>query len=126
MDANGKNGDGGTVMLILKVLGSLIGFVIAVVSAVAAYYSLINRIDNIARDTSEQGRTMQSIAASVKTLAEQALTEADLRTFCLQAQIANAKWVCPYATEPPQPAVRQRRVRTLSVAPPSAAANAAR
>lgn len=88
---------GRVVAPIAKVIGGLIAVCLTVAAATGAYYAIVNRIDRIDERMGVQTEALRAVAASLETLASDALTVTDLRAACLEMAIANAKrgWTCP-------------------------------
>ena len=98
-------------MMALKGLGLVATLILALGSAYGAYYSILGRLDRVDERMLVQGKQLESLVDSIKTLANEALTSADLVAFCLQGQIANKGWVCPLAKEPVKAARQPMRAQ---------------
>jgi hypothetical protein len=88
----------------------------AIVSLVGAYYGITARLDRFEDKLASQSKTLESLAASINTLAQEAINEERLRSFCLAAALANnGKWICPLSgvqQQVPQHQPVRRAVRT--------------
>lgn len=86
---------------ILKVVGVAGALVVTVFTASSAYYSIIGRMDRFENQQTIQSKTLESLAFSIKGLAEKAATSEEVDTkierSCLQMQIQNKGWVCPFS-----------------------------
>lgn len=84
---------------VAKMIGAGITAALMIIAATGAYYSIISRIDRIDDRMAQQMRSIEALALSVKQLASEALTAADMKAVCMQMQIANQGkgWVCPFA-----------------------------
>jgi hypothetical protein len=101
---------------ILKVIGVVVTISTAVFAGASAYYSIIGRLDKFENQQVLQGKTLESLALSIKTLADKAATgeevDAKIERACFQMQIANqGKWTCPFAVAA-NPAATPRPFRT--------------
>ncbi len=87
-----------SVLKVIVVAGSLVGTAFA---AASAYYSIIGRMDRFENNQAIQSKTLESLAFSIKGLAEKAATSEEVDTkierSCLQMQIQNKGWVCPFS-----------------------------
>lgn len=87
----------------LKVVMVAVSLVSAAFAAASAYYSIIGRMDRFENNQTIQSKTLESLAFSIKGLAEKAATSEEVDTkierSCLQMQIANQQrgWVCPFS-----------------------------
>jgi hypothetical protein len=86
-------------MMALKGMGLVATLILALGSAYGAYYSILGRLDRVDERMASQGEVIKSMAASIRTLAEQAISPGDLRAFCLEAALVNRSWQCPLSVE---------------------------
>jgi hypothetical protein len=93
-----QSGNGNTVALILKILGFLLTAGIVVATAASGYSTIAGRLDRLDDRMTTQGKQLEALASSIKTLAEDALTSSDLRAACLEMSIANKGWRCPFVS----------------------------
>jgi hypothetical protein len=84
---------------VIKIAAGIVGLIFLVAAAVGGYYALINKMDRFEFQQNQQTKTLESLAASIKIIAENALTVPQLNAACMQMQIANQriKWVCPFS-----------------------------
>ena len=96
-------------MMALKGLGLVATLILALGGLYGAYYSILGRLDRVDERMATQGEVIKSMAASIKSLAEQALSPGDLRAFCLEAALVNRTWRCPLSNaevQTPKPDLR--------------------
>jgi hypothetical protein len=119
------------VPMILRVIGGLVTLIVVTAGAVGAYYAIVSRIDRLDDRMISQGKTLESLAGSVKVLAEKAATQeevdAKIEKACLQMQVANADrgWVCPFTPADLQVRVKRRAAPAAPAAPTQAKAGTA-
>jgi hypothetical protein len=82
---------------VIKIAAGIVGLVFLVAAAVGGYYALINKMDRFEFQQNQQTKTLESLATSIKIIAENAITAPQLNAACMQMQIANQRrgWVCP-------------------------------
>lgn len=104
-----------------RVIATAIGVLATIVSLVGAYYGITARLDRFEDKLATQSKTLESLASSINTLAQEAINEERLRSFCLSAALANnGRWICPLSgvqQQVPQAQPVRRSVRAPSVTP---------
>jgi hypothetical protein len=81
---------------LVKVVSVAFAIVSTAIAGAGAYYTIVARIDRIDERMAQQGTSLAKLTDAIGKIAEQALTAADLRQACLQMQIANKGWSCPF------------------------------
>jgi hypothetical protein len=95
------NGHGVGLGLADRMLRSVIPIVAVVAGACALYYGISGKIDRLADEVA-------AIKVEMAQSKQEMVSREALRTFCLEAQVLNRDWRCPFANE-----VAPRTVRTV-------------
>lgn len=112
MARHSTNFDWNTLPPVLRVISIVVSIAVTAIAGAGAYYTIVGRIDRLDTAMTLQGKVLEQLASSVKTLAERAATQEEVGSMieraCLQMQIRNqAKgWVCPFSGVP-TPVVRR-------------------